>query len=171
MHYLLQVTQKKEFIVLQLQNLANLKYCLLPCRSQNLSIREMSPGTWLPTKSPDHKPLPGCARCDSTLTPSTLTFSSSSLYRWLMPGSTMALSTWEYRTSWCRHHWRIDATWLWHKLLKEGLVDHHSVCCCLHSCIWLAYLRLACLKYWWFISLKTCLKIMALSVTLKWWRN
>ena len=97
-------------------------------RSQSLSIREMSPGTWSPTKSPDLKPSPGCARCDSTLIPSTRTFSSSCPYRWLMPDSTMALSILEYKTSWCRHHWRIDAIWLWRKLLKEGLADHHLVC-------------------------------------------
>lgn len=78
--------------------------------------------------TPNH--LIGWARWGSTLILNKLTYCSNYPFRWLMPNSTMALSTLESKINWCRLLSLIVVTWQWHKLWRPGWEDLHLVSCC-----------------------------------------
>lgn len=96
-------------------------------RSQSWFTKEMWPGPWSKAKLTTPNLLNGSARWDFTSTLSKLTCCSSCPFRWQTPSLTMALSTWVFKTSWCRHPSLTVAIWQWHKLWRPGLEALHLV--------------------------------------------
>lgn len=87
----------------------------------------MLPGPWSKARLTTPNLLNGSARCDFTSTLSKLTCYSNCPFRWQMPSSTMALSTWVFRTSWFRRPSLTVAIWRWHRLWRPGLGARHLV--------------------------------------------